>query len=68
MRINMQREGKDRNVDKNKKYTKHKNGLQVSIPLKTIYEKIFFKEMGIGYGARNKNISFLFKLDPKILN
>lgn len=43
-------------------YTYRNNSVQVSVPYKTIYEKIFFKEMNISYGARNKNISFLFKL------
>ncbi len=48
----------------NKKYYYRKNAVQLVVPYKTIYEKLFFQAMGIGYGARNKNISFLFKCSP----
>lgn len=50
--------------ENNKKYTinENRNSCQLSVPFKTIYEKLFFKAMNIGYGARNKNISFLFSV------
>lgn len=44
-----------------------KNCIQVCIPYRTIYEKLFFKGLSVGYGARNKNISFLFKLDKDLV-
>lgn len=56
------------NIDckKNKIFTLSDNRCQVSIPKATIYKKIIFEKMGIGYGARNKNISFLFKVSPEM--
>ena len=48
----------------NKKYYYRKNAIQLAVPYKTIYEKLFFQAMNIGYDARNKNISFLFKCSP----
>ena len=53
--------------ENNKKYNFKKNACQLSVPYKTIYEKIFFLAMGIGYGARNKNISFLFSLSSDMV-
>lgn len=46
----------------NKKYyiNKERKSCQLTVPYKKIYEKIFFDAMGIGDGAHNKNISFLF--------
>ena len=51
-------------TENNKKYTidENKNSCQLSVPYKTIYEKLFFQAMNVGYGARNKNISFLFSV------
>lgn len=46
----------------NKKYYFRNNACQLAVPYKKIYEKLFFEAMNIGYGARNKNISFLFSL------
>lgn len=39
-----------------------KNSLTISIPYPKIYEVLFFKAIGIGYGCRNKNMSIGFKL------
>lgn len=54
--------------ENNKKYTfdKNKNSCQLSVPYKTIYEKLFFQAMNVGYGARNKNISFLFSVEKEM--
>ena len=52
--------------DDNIKYHYKNNACQLSVPYKTIYEKLFFQAMNIGYGARNKNISFLFKCTPQM--
>ena len=54
--------------ENNKKFTVNENRhtCQLSVPYKTIYEKLFFQAMNIGYGARNKNISFLFSLNKEL--
>lgn len=50
--------------ENNKKFSINENrhSCQLSVPYKTIYDKLFFQAMNIGYGARNKNISFLFSV------
>lgn len=50
----------------NKKYFYRRNAIQLAVPYKKIYEKIFFIAMQIGYGAKNKNISFLFSCTPEM--
>lgn len=40
------------------------NSLNVAIPKPKVYENIFFKLTGIGYGARDKNIDIAFDLKP----
>ena len=57
------------NLDDQKKFYLHpsKKVLQVAIPYPTIYKKIFFDAMNIGYGARNKNLSFLFQVSPALV-
>lgn len=46
---------------------KNKNSMSVEFGSSSIYETLFFKAMNVGKGARNKNISFLFKLNDKEL-
>lgn len=53
--------------DSNKKYYIRRNCCQLAVPYKTMYQKLFFEAMNIGYGARNKNISFLFNLDKDLV-
>lgn len=55
--------------ENNKKYYIHKNkhSCQLAVPYKTIYERLFFQAMKINYGARNKNISFLFELSNDMI-
>ncbi len=43
------------------------NGITVSFNNPKFYESIFFKAMGCGYGAKNKNISFLYSIKDKEL-
>lgn len=47
-------------LTKHKKYymKSNSNAIQLAVPYKTIYSKIFFEALGIGSGARNKNINF----------
>ena len=43
----------------------HKNSQTIEPKTPKAFESLFFKEMEIGYGARNKSLSFLFKLKNK---
>lgn len=43
-----------------------KNSIQLAIPCKTIYERLFFTATNLKSGARNKNISFLFSLNREL--
>lgn len=57
----------NQDFSKNTIYYFNKNSLSVAVPFPKIYEKIFFQAMKIGYGARNKNICFLFELEPDLV-
>lgn len=54
--------------ENNKKFSINENShsCQLSVPYKTIYDKLFFQAMNIKYGARNKNISFLFSVSKEM--
>ena len=41
--------------------------LHVSIPSPKIYEALFFKACGIGYGARNKSMALGFEMSEKLV-
>lgn len=43
-------------------YPNKTNGLKVEFKNPSFYESIFFKEFNCGYGAKNKNLSYLFKI------
>lgn len=43
------------------------NGMSVEFSTPSFYESIFFKAMNCGYGAHNKNLSFLYSLNDKEL-
>lgn len=47
----------------------NKNSLGITLEFKQpkFFESIFFKAMSCGYGAKNKNLSFLYNLDNKEL-
>lgn len=54
--------------ENNKRFSINENrhSCQLSVPYKTIYDKLFFQAMNIKYGARNKNISFLFSVSKEM--
>lgn len=43
----------------------HKNSQTIEPKIPKAFNSLFFKEMEIGYGARNKSLSFLFKIKNK---
>jgi DNA adenine methylase len=59
--INAPRQGKCFYSDERSK------GLMVTIPYPVIYERLFFDMMGLQHGSRNRNISFLFKVEPSLV-
>ncbi len=51
-----------------KLYSKpEKNSVTIEFNESKAFQSIFFEEMEIGYGARNKSLSFLFKINNKEL-
>lgn len=51
-----------------KLYSKpEKNSVTIEFNEPKVFQSIFFEEMEIGYGARNKSLSFLFKINNKEL-
>lgn len=43
----------------------NKNSQTIEPKMPKVFQSLFFEEMEIGYGARNKSLSFLFKIDNK---